>query len=51
MAAIGGVAALVTTRLDPGVDALVEARLRGHVLGILRVGIRRDEGLDSDSDE
>lgn len=36
--AIGGVDTLVSTRLDPGVDPIVEADRRGAILAILRVG-------------
>lgn len=36
--AIAGVDTLVSTRLDPGVDPIVEADRRGAILAILRVG-------------
>ncbi len=36
--AVAGVETLVSTRLDPGVDPVVEADRRGSILGILRIG-------------
>jgi hypothetical protein len=36
--ALAGVETLVSTRLDPGVDPIVEADRRGSILAILRVG-------------
>ena len=36
--ALAGVETLVSTRLDPGVDPLVEADRRGAILGVLRLG-------------
>jgi len=36
--ALAGVETLVSTRLDPGVDPIVEADQRGAILGVLRVG-------------
>jgi len=36
--ALAGVATLVSTRLDPGVDPIAEADRRGSILAILRVG-------------
>lgn len=39
--AIAGVETLVTTRLDPGVDPVVEAQRRGKVLAVLRLGNRQ----------
>lgn len=36
--AIAGVETLVSTRLDPGVDPIVEADRRGSILAIVRVG-------------
>jgi len=38
--ALAGVESYVTTRLEPGVDPLREARIHGHVLAILRLGNR-----------
>ena len=43
--AIGGVDTLVSTRLDPGVDPIVEADRRGAILGIIRMG-RKDMELE-----
>jgi len=39
--ALAGVETLVTSRLDPGVDPVVEAKRRGHVLAVLRLGNRQ----------
>ena len=36
--ALAGVETLVSTRLDPGVDPIVEADRRGAILAIVRVG-------------
>ena len=36
--AIAGVETLVSTRLDPGVDPIVEADRRGAILGVIRLG-------------
>ncbi|NUQ62465.1 MAG: hypothetical protein HUU20_08250 [Pirellulales bacterium] len=36
--ALAGVETLVSTRLDPGVDPIVEADRRGSILGIVRLG-------------
>jgi hypothetical protein len=36
--ALAGVETLVSTRLDPGIDPIVEARRRGSILAIIRVG-------------
>src|SRR5690606_30030808 len=36
--ALAGVETLVRTRLDPGIDPIVEARRRGSILAIIRVG-------------
>ena len=36
--AVAGVDTLVSTRLDPGVDPIVEADRRGAILGIVRIG-------------
>jgi len=36
--AIAGVETLVSTRLDPGVDPIVEADRRGSILGVVRLG-------------
>lgn len=42
--ALAGVDTLVSTRLDPGVDPVVEADRRGAILAILRIG-NKDLGL------
>jgi hypothetical protein len=36
--ALAGVETLVSTRLDPGVDPIVEADRRGAILAIVRIG-------------
>ncbi len=36
--ALAGVETLVSTRLDPGVDPIVEADRRGSILAIIRLG-------------
>ncbi|NQU20903.1 MAG: hypothetical protein HQ567_06435 [Candidatus Nealsonbacteria bacterium] len=45
--ALAGVETLVSTRLDPGVDPIVEADRRGAILGIVRLG-NIDPELPSD---
>ncbi len=49
--ALAGVETLVSTRLDPGVDPIVEADRRGSILAIVRIGNRDlevpGEGLDA----
>ena len=45
--ALAGVETLVSTRLDPGVDPVVEADRRGAILGIVRVG-NKDFEIPSD---
>lgn len=45
--AVAGVGTLVSTRLDPGVDPIVEADKQGAILAILRLG-NKDEQLPSD---
>lgn len=47
--ALAGVDTLVSTRLDPGVDPIVEADRRGAILGILRLGNKDLEGLGGDT--
>ena len=42
--AIAGVDTLVSTRLDPGVDPIVEADRRGSILAIVRMGNKELEG-------
>ncbi|HTN75198.1 MAG TPA: hypothetical protein VL096_08125 [Pirellulaceae bacterium] len=42
--AIAGVETLVSTRLDPGVDPIVEADRRGSILAVIRVG-NKDLGV------
>ncbi|MCA9104549.1 MAG: hypothetical protein KDA83_03920 [Planctomycetales bacterium] len=44
--AIGGVDTLVSTRLDPGVDPIVEADHRGAILAVIRLG-RKDMELEA----
>jgi hypothetical protein len=46
--ALAGVDTLVSTRLDPGVDPIVEADRRGAILAIIRVG-NKDLGLGGDA--
>ncbi|MEZ6102945.1 MAG: hypothetical protein R3E01_28720 [Pirellulaceae bacterium] len=41
--AVAGVETLVSTRLDPGVDPIVEADRRGAILAVLRVGNKNIE--------
>ncbi len=43
--AIAGVETLVSTRLDPGVDPIVEADRRGSILAVIRVG-NKDLGVE-----
>jgi len=45
--ALAGVETLVSTRLDPGVDPIVEADRRGAILGIVRLG-NKDFQLPAD---
>ena len=47
--ALAGVDTLVSTRLDPGVDPIVEADRRGAILAILRVGNKDLEGMGMDA--
>ena len=42
--AIAGVNTLVSTRLDPGVDPVVEAGKQGTILAIIRMGNRKKSG-------
>ncbi len=42
--AIAGVETLVSTRLDPGVDPIVEADRRGSIMAIIRVGNKDLQG-------
>jgi hypothetical protein len=42
--ALAGVETLVSTRLDPGVDPIVEADRRGSILAIIRLGNKDLEG-------
>jgi hypothetical protein len=46
--AIAGVETLVSTRLDPGVDPIVEADRRGSILAILRIGNKDLETPDAE---
>lgn len=53
--ALAGVETLVSTRLDPGVDPIVEADRRGAILAIVRIGnvdleMPSDAYLDSEED-
>jgi hypothetical protein len=45
--AVAGVETLVSTRLDPGVDPVVEADRRGSILAIIRIG-NKDLQMQSD---
>jgi len=45
--ALAGVETLVSTRLDPGVNPIVEADRRGYVLATLRLGNRVPDGPHS----
>lgn len=49
LAVAGGLQTLVSTRLDPGVDPIVEADKRGTILAIIRVGSKDLEmpGMES----
>ncbi|MEM8680019.1 MAG: hypothetical protein AAGF97_11755, partial [Planctomycetota bacterium] len=49
--AVAGVETLVSTRLDPGLDPIVEADRRGSILAIIRCGNKDIEmpGLDGES--
>jgi hypothetical protein len=38
LAAVAGPAEIISTRLEPGVDAVAEARRRGEILAIIRMG-------------
>ncbi len=42
--ALAGVETLVSTRLDPGVDPIVEADRRGSILAIIRLGNKDLQG-------
>jgi uncharacterized protein (TIGR03067 family) len=44
--ALAGVESLVTTRLDPGVNPIIEAERRGHILAVLRLGNRLPDAGD-----
>ena len=46
--ALAGVETLVSTRLDPGVDPIVEADRRGAILAIVRLGNKDLEMPDGD---
>ena len=48
--ALAGVGTLVSTRLDPGVDPIVEADRRGAIMAIVRLG-NKDLGIASASAE
>src|SRR4029079_17730082 len=48
--ALAGVETLVSTRLDPGVDPIVEADRRGAIMAIIRVGNKDLEVPDGDSE-
>lgn len=47
--ALAGVDTLVSTRLDPGVDPIVEADRRGAILAIMRLGNKDLEGQGVDA--
>ena len=47
--ALAGVDTLVSTRLDPGVDPIVEADRRGAILAIIRLGNKDLEGFGADT--
>ena len=49
--AVAGVETLVSTRLDPGLDPIVEADRRGSILAIIRIGNKDIEmpGLDGET--
>ena len=46
--AIAGIDTLVSTRLDPGVDPIVEADRRGSILAIVRMGNKDLEGAGAE---
>jgi hypothetical protein len=46
--ALAGVETLVSTRLDPGVDPIVEADRRGSILAIIRLGNKDLQGTSGD---
>jgi hypothetical protein len=46
--ALAGVETLVSTRLDPGVDPIVEADRRGSILAIIRLGNKDLQGTAGD---
>ena len=48
--AIAGVETLVSTRLDPGVDPIVEADRRGSILAVIRIGNKDLEMAGGDGD-
>ena len=47
--AVAGVETLVSTRLDPGVDPVVEADRRGSILAIIRIGNKDLQGPTGDA--
>lgn len=49
--AIAGIDTLVSTRLDPGVDPIVEADRRGSILAIVRMGNKDLEGAGGDTQQ
>ncbi len=46
--ALAGVETLVSTRLDPGVDPIVEADRRGSIMAVIRLGNKVVEGAGAD---
>lgn len=48
--ALAGVETLVSTRLDPGVDPIVEADRRGSIMAVVRLGNKDVEMPDGNSD-
>ncbi|MCP3977625.1 MAG: hypothetical protein GY720_24345, partial [bacterium] len=48
--ALGGIETLVSSRLDPGVDPIVEADNRGSILAIVRLG-NKDLEMPTDMDD
>jgi len=48
--ALAGVETLVSTRLDPGIDPIVEADRRGAILAIIRVGNKDLEAAGGDAE-
>ena len=48
--ALAGVETLVSTRLDPGIDPIVEADRRGAILAIVRIGNKDLEMPDGDGE-